>query len=271
MAEDTEDTVEAQDVQRHAVPEPLRDGSRVGLVHSAETTAGVNGPGLRYTVFLAGCPLRCQFCHNPDTQTMRLGQRTTVKRILAEVAKYVAFISPNGGLTLTGGEPLLQPDFVEDIFVGARDELGVHTTLDTSAANAHRASERLLDYTDLVLLDIKGGDPDLYTLVTGGGNMDDLLTFAARLRDRGTKMRIRFVLVPGLTDAPDNLERVADLCVDFGPSVDRVEVLPYHTLGVDKYTALGREYPLAGTPTPTQEQVQECVTVFRSRGLNTIV
>lgn len=266
-----EDTIEAHELHRHAVPEHLRDGSRVGLVHSAETTAGVNGPGLRYTVFLAGCPLRCQFCHNPDTQTMRLGQRTTAKRVLAEVEKYLAFISPDGGLTLTGGEPLLQPDFVEDIFVGARDELGVHTTLDTSAANAHRASDRLLEYTDLVLLDIKGGDPDLYTRVTGGGDMNDLLTFAARLREHETHMWIRFVLVPGLTDAPDNLERVADLCVDFGPTVDRVEILPYHTLGVDKYAALGREYPLAGTPTPTQEQVQECVEVFRSRGLNTIV
>ncbi len=245
----------------------LDDGSRIGFVHSSETTSGVNGPGLRYTLFLAGCPLRCLYCHNPDTQTMRLGQRTTAKRVITEVGRYRSFISRGGGLTVTGGEPLLQPSFVEDLFVGVKQEYGLHTALDTSAAGGHRASDRLLENTDLVLLDIKAGNPALYEQVSGGGALKDVLDFSARLVERGVHMWIRFVLVPGLTDAPEDVAEVADLTRDLGEVVDRVEVLPYHRLGVDKYAALGRAYPLLDTPPPTQESVDEALEIFRARGL----
>lgn len=172
----------------------LGDGSRIGFVHSAETTSGVNGPGLRYTVFLSGCPLRCLYCHNPDTQTIRLGERTTARRVIAEAGRYRAFISPGGGLTVTGGEPLLQPAFVEDLFVGAKEAYGLHTALDTSANGGHRASDRLLANTDLVLLDIKAGNPELYEQVSGGGKLSDVLAFAARLVDHKIAVWIRFVL-----------------------------------------------------------------------------
>ncbi len=195
-----------------ALPPELQDGSRVGFVHSAETTSGVNGPGPRYTVFLSGCPLRCLYCHNPDTQMMRLGDRTTVKRLLAEVAKYSAFISRDGGLTLTGGEPLQQPEFVADVFEGAKQELGLHTALDTSGMGGMRASDRLLDNLDLVLLDIKAGNPRRYAYVTSTGKFDELLQFAARLLERGTRLWIRFVLVPGLTDEPEHVDEVAAIC-----------------------------------------------------------
>jgi pyruvate formate lyase activating enzyme len=248
-------------------PGDVADGSRIGFVHSAETTSGVNGPGLRYTVFLSGCPLRCLYCHNPDTQTMRLGERTSARHVIEEAGRYRAFISHGGGLTVTGGEPLLQPAFVEDLFVGVKDAYGLHTALDTSANGGHRASERLLANTDLVLLDIKAGNAELYEKVSGGGSLSDVLAFSARLVDHELKVWIRFVLVPGLTDGPDEIAQVADLAADLGAIVDRVEVLPYHRLGVDKYAALGRAYPLLGTPTPTRESVDQALAIFRERGL----
>ncbi|MEI8080486.1 MAG: pyruvate formate-lyase-activating protein [Actinomycetes bacterium] len=254
----------------HNLPPELQDGSRVGFVHSSETTSGVNGPGLRYTVFVAGCPLRCLYCHNPDTQNMRLGQRTTVKRVLDDTARYGAFIAKDGGLTITGGEPLLQPDFVEDIFVGAKTDLGLHTCLDTSGMGGMRASDRLLEHTDLVLLDIKAGNPALYEKVTTYGDFSELMQFAGRLLDHGTRLWIRLVLVPGLTDSPENVAEVADICADLRDVIDRVEVLPYHTLGVAKYEALGRAYPLVGVPVPTKEQVNAALAIFRSRDLYAI-
>jgi pyruvate formate lyase activating enzyme len=249
------------------IPEELQDGTRVGFVHSAETTSGVNGPGVRYTVFLSGCPLRCMYCHNPDTQMMRLGQRTTVRRVLDETARYGAFLRNGGGLTVTGGEPLLQHEFLEDLFVGAKTELGLHTALDTSGMGGMKASDRLIEHTDLVLLDIKAGNDRRYRHVTGTGNFDALLAFADRLLESGTRLWIRFVLVPGLTDDPAHVAQVADICVHLAPVIDRVEVLPYHTLGKDKYEAVGRAYPLAHTPTPTPEQVADALQVFRDRGL----
>jgi pyruvate formate lyase activating enzyme len=243
------------------------DGSRIGFVHSAETTSGVNGPGLRYTVFLSGCPLRCLYCHNPDTQTMRLGERTTARRVIEEAGRYRAFIAHGGGLTVTGGEPLLQAAFVEDLFVGVKDAYGLHTALDTSANGGHRASDRLLANTDLVLLDIKAGNAALYEKVSGGGRLSDVLDFGSRLVDHRVTVWIRFVLVPDLTDGPDQIAEVADLAADLGTIVDRVEVLPYHRLGVDKYAALGRAYPLLGTPAPTRESVDRALAIFRERGL----
>lgn len=251
------------------LPPHLQDGSRVGFVHSAETTSGVNGPGLRYTVFLSGCPLRCLYCHNPDTQMQRLGDRTTVNRLLAETAKYQAFIS-HGGLTLTGGEPLQQAPFVEDVFVGAKEQLGLHTALDTSGMGGMRASDRLLAHADLVLLDIKAGNARRYSYVTQTGNFDELMAFADRLQRLGVRLWIRFVLVPGLTDEPEHVAEVADICLRLQSIIDRIEVLPYHTLGVDKYAALGRRYPLLNTPTPTPDQVAAALAIFEERGLEAI-
>jgi pyruvate formate lyase activating enzyme len=248
----------------------VADGSRVGFVHSAETTSGVNGPGLRYTVFLSGCPLRCLYCHNPDTQTMRLGERTTVRRVIEEAGRYKAFLTRGGGLTVTGGEPLLQAAFVEDLFIAAKAAYGLHTALDTSANGGHRASERLLANTDLVLLDIKAGSPALYERVSGGGRLSDVLDLAARLVQHGIAVWIRFVLVPGLTDAPADVADVADLCAEMGEVVERVEVLPYHRLGVAKYAALGRAYPLLDTPSPTRESVEATLAIFRERGLTAL-
>ena len=256
---------------RQNLPPELQDGSRVGHVHSAETTSGVNGPGVRYTVFFSGCPLRCLYCHNPDTQMMRLGDRTTVNRVLAEAKKYLPFISRGGGITITGGEPLQQPAFLEDIFVGAKTELGLHTALDTSGMGGAKASDRLLDHTDLVLLDIKAGNPRRYSYVTQTGDFDQLMAFAQRLKSKGIRLWIRFVLVPGLTADAENVGQVADICVGLQSVIDRIEVLPYHRLGVDKYTALGRSYALMDTEPPTPAEVEDALAIFRERDLEPIV
>ncbi len=188
-------------------------------------------------------------------------------RVIREAGRYLAFIRPRGGLTITGGEPLLQARFVEELFVGVKQEYGLHTALDTSANGGHRASDRLLAHTDLVLLDIKAGSDDLYRRVTGTGRLSDVTDFGARLLDRGVRVWIRFVLVPGLTDEAGEIEEVARIAEGMAEIIDRVEVLPYHRLGVEKYTALRREYPLGDTPSPTLESVEQAVTIFRAHGL----
>ena len=243
----------------------IDDGTRVGYVHSAETTSGVNGPGLRYTVFMSGCPLRCLYCHNPDTQPMRLGGATTVGRVIAEAARYRSFISRGGGLTVTGGEPLLQPRFVTELFRGVKERFAMHTALDTSGSLGARATDALLDLTDLVLLDIKSGLPETYRRVTSG-ELAPTLDFARRLSARGNHMWVRYVLVPGLTDETDNIAAVADFVATLD-GVDRVEIMPYHEFGEQKYEALGWTYRLADVEPPTKDQVRSAQEVFRSRGL----
>lgn len=245
---------------------PAADGSVRGYIHSTETVGSVNGPGVRYTVYLSGCPLRCLYCHNPDTWNMRLGEHVDAETVLADIGKYARFISVSGGgLTVSGGEPLLQPRFVTELFRGVRQRFGMHTALDTSGSLGDRASDDLLDLTNLVLLDIKSGKPETYRRVTSG-ELQPTLDFARRLSDRGTHMWVRYVLVPGLTDEPDNIAAVADVVATLR-SVDRVEISPYHEFGEQKYAALGWAYPLAGVEPPSKEQVRAAGDIFRERGL----
>jgi pyruvate formate lyase activating enzyme len=244
------------------------DETRVrGYIHSAETTGTVNGPGVRYTIYLSGCPLRCLYCHNPDTWEMRLGARTTVQAVVDDLAPYQVFArTTGGGLTASGGEPLLQPRFLTALFRQAKLQLGgMHTCLDTSGSLGARAGDDLLDATDLVLLDIKSGLPETYRRVTAG-ELEPTLRFARRLSDRGNRMWIRYVLVPGLTDEPDNIAAVARFAATLD-TVDRVEILPFHTLGSQKYEALGRTFPLRDTRSPTPEEVRAAQAVFESEGL----
>jgi pyruvate formate lyase activating enzyme len=245
---------------------PQLDGSVKGYVHSVETVGSVNGPGVRYTVYLSGCPLRCLYCHNPDTWEMRMGNHVDAETVLADVGKYATFISVSGGgLTVSGGEPLLQPRFVTALFGAVKQRWGMSTVLDTSGSLGARASDELLDLTDLVLLDIKSGDPETYRRVTSG-ELAPTLEFAGRLSDRRVPMWVRYVLVPGLTDAPANIAAVADV-VSGLRGVERVEVMPYHEFGAQKYEALGWTYRLADVEPPTTQQVQAAQDVFRSRGL----
>src|SRR6478736_2247609 len=202
----------------------------LGSVHSWELVTAVDGPGTRMTVFLSGCPLRCLYCHNPDTMEMRRGTDVSADDLLARVARYRGvFAATGGGLTISGGEPLMQPAFVRRLLRGAK-AMGIHTTIDTSGFLGAQCTPEMLDDVDLVLLDIKSGLPDTYRRVTGRA-LQPTLDFGRRLREHGTRTWVRFVLVPGLTDAPENVEAVAEHVVALGPVVERVEVLPFHQMG----------------------------------------
>ena len=249
--------------------EAEEDDPNVGFYHSYELTGAVNGPGMRFTLFVNGCPLRCQYCHNPDTWMMREGRRVTADRMMEEIGKYArALRISRGGLTITGGEPMLQIKFTGEIFRRAKHDFGLHTCLDTSGFLGDRASEEYLDNVDLVLLDIKSGDPATFRLVTSV-DIGNTLRFARRLSDRGNHMWIRFVLVPGLTDAAENVDAIADFVATL-KGVDRVEVLPFHQFGVPKWEELGVPYQLGDVRPPEPELVARVEGQFRSRGLNVV-
>jgi pyruvate formate lyase activating enzyme len=238
-------------------------------VHSWDLSTGVDGPGTRFVTFLSGCPLTCLYCHNPDTWRMRDGTRTSADDLIAEAAKYTTFISVSGGgATVSGGEPLLQPVFTGELLHRMKHELGLHTALDTSGFLGARATDSLLRDTDLVLLDIKSWDPDTCRRVTGRP-LQPTLDFARRLADLGQEVHVRFVLVPGLTDAPANMEGVAAFTAGLG-NVSRVDILPFHKLGEAKWQALAMPFTLHDTPSPTPDQVAEVRALFRSHGLNAI-
>jgi pyruvate formate lyase activating enzyme len=236
-------------------------------VHSWDVSTGVDGPGTRFVLFLAGCPLRCQYCQNPDSWHMRDGRRMTLDEILHEVQPYRRFLRvAHGGVTVSGGEPLLQSQFITRFFRQAH-EWSLSTALDTSGALGVRADDELLAVTDLVLLDIKSWDGALYRRLTGR-DLHPTLAFARRLAARGTPVRVRFVLVPGLTDEPDNVCGVARFAAGLG-NVERVDVLPFHRLGAAKYGELGMRFPLAHVDPPDGDLVARVVDRFRDAGLVT--
>lgn len=236
-----------------------------GRVHSWDLSTGVDGPGTRFVLFVNGCPLRCLYCANPDTWHMRDGRQATADEVMAEIEKYRAFINTaGGGVTITGGEPLLQPAFTASVLRRCK-EAGLHTALDTSGFLGARATDELLADTDLVLLDIKSFDVRTYRKLTGG-ELAPTLNFATRLNRLGSRMWIRYVLVPGWTDTPEAVDGLARFLVSLG-NVDRVEVLPFHKLGAAKYDALGLPFPLRDTPSPGPELVRRVREQFRERGL----
>jgi pyruvate formate lyase activating enzyme len=241
----------------------------IGYYHSYEITGSVNGPGIRFTLYLSGCPLRCQYCQNPDMWTLRNGRRVTVGRMLDEVAKYASFIrTAHGGITVSGGEPMLQIRFLQALLRRCKQDLGLHTAVDTSGFLGARASEDFLDLVDLFLLDIKAGDEELYHLVTSA-ELAPTLRFARRLSDRGNRMWVRYVLVPGLTDAADDVEKVARFTSTLA-HVERVEVLPFHQLGAGKWADLQLSYQLADVPPAAPELVRRVEDQFRAHGLTVV-
>ena len=229
-----------------------------GRIHSFESFGTVDGPGIRYVVFLQGCPLRCQYCHNPDTWAPG-GKEYTAEEVVRQALRYKNYFGEKGGVTVTGGEPLLQIDFVTELFTLLKEK-GIHTCVDTSGiafkkenAVSVEKHEKLLEVTDLFLLDIKHIDSEGHKSLTGQDNANTL-AFAKFLSERGKKTWIRHVLVPGITDDDEQLQKLREF-VDGLSSVEKIEVLPYHTLGVVKYEKLGMEYPLKDVSAPDKERV----------------
>lgn len=236
-------------------------------VHSWELVTAVDGPGTRMTLFLSGCPLRCQYCQNPDTWNQRDGVATPFETVLARVLRYRnVFAATGGGLTISGGEPLQQSAFVERL-VHEVSAAGIHTAIDTSGYLGRRASDSLLEDLDLVLLDVKSGRPDTYREVTGR-ELAPTIEFGDRLAARDVAVWVRFVLVPDLTDAPDNVDAVAEI-VSRWSNVQRVEVLPFHQMGSSKWERLGVDYPLEHTRAPEPELIDRVRNQFRAHGLVT--
>lgn len=237
----------------------------MGYVHSIEVGSFVDGPGTRFVVFLSGCPLRCRYCHNPDAWSCKPEQRRDAAHVLAQIERSAAFLrGGGGGVTISGGEPLAQAKFAHEILRGSK-RLGLHTALDTSGYLGERLSDEMLGDIDLVLLDIKSIDPDAYRELTGV-ELEPTLELAKRLSAMCQPMWIRFVLVPGLTDDPGQITRLARF-VSRLDSVERVEVLPFHQMAEHKWADLGLRYSLAKTPPPTAEQIAAAVHAFHAEGV----
>ncbi|WP_207482710.1 pyruvate formate-lyase-activating protein [Arenibaculum pallidiluteum] len=250
-----------------AAQHACHDG-REGWVHSVETGSTVDGPGLRYVLFLSGCPLRCLYCHNPDTRHMHDGTCTPAASILAEIELLSGFLRHgHGGVTLSGGEPLVQPAFCARIFRGCK-ELGLHTALDTSGFLGSHADDALLADTDLVLLDIKAFREATYRTLTGA-TLRPTLEFAERLSLMGKPIWLRYVLVPGLTDNADEIAGLAEFAAGLG-NVERVDVLPFHKMGEPKWRALGLPYRLGDTQPPSADLTERVYGMFRAAGLKTL-
>lgn len=231
-----------------------------GKIHSFESFGTVDGPGIRFVVFMQGCPLRCQYCHNPDTwdTACEPKYRMTPDELLAEVLRYKSFIA-KGGVTVSGGEPLLQSLFLRDFFQLCRKE-GIHTALDTSGFVCTPEAFSVLDFVDLVLLDIKTLDIDLHPVLTGV-KRDNTLRFWDELERRGIDTWIRHVIVPGLTDNDARLDTLAAYASLF-KTVRKVELLPYHTMGAYKYESLGLVYPLKGVEPLSKERLDNAKSIF---------
>ncbi len=236
----------------------------IGHIHSTESFGTVDGPGVRFVVFFQGCPLRCKYCHNPDTWEFGKGTERTAEDLMKEYDSYKEFLK-SGGITATGGEPLAQPEFLAELFALAKSK-GVHTCLDTSAGvyspEHHEAIDKALKYTDLVMLDIKHIDSAEHKKLTGIGN-EHILAFAEHLRDLGIPVWIRHVVVPGITDQHDELFALGEYLSTLS-NLKALDVLPYHDMAKPKYENLGIEYPLGDTPPLSKEEAIKAREIIMS-------
>ncbi|WP_233711223.1 pyruvate formate-lyase-activating protein [Lederbergia citrisecunda] len=242
-------------------------------IHSVESCGTVDGPGLRYVIFTQGCLLRCLYCHNPDTWTFGNGEgkEISVDELMKDIKDYLPFLqASNGGVTVSGGEPLLHVDFLIDLFTECK-KLGIHTAIDSSGGCFTRKErfihslDRLMEVTDLVLLDLKQIDEKKHKNLTSVSNKH-ILDFAHYLQEKKKPVWVRHVLVPGLTDDEEDLKRLGAFIRTL-TNVEKVEILPYHQLGVYKYEALGIEYPLKGVETPADEKVRWAYNILTNSNI----
>lgn len=229
-------------------------------IHSFESFGTVDGPGIRFVVFMQGCPLRCKYCHNPDSWNFGAGKEYTAEEVFKAAMKYKNYWGEKGGVTVTGGEPLSQIDFLTELFTLLKKQ-NVHTCIDTSGnpfdkenAELMGKFDKLMSVTDLVLLDIKEIDDEKHTNLTGKSNKNTL-DFAKYLSEKGIKTWVRYVLVPGISDDRKDMEKLKEFIGTLS-NVEKVEVLPYHTMGEAKYKKLGIPYPLSGVKPPDEESLK---------------
>lgn len=237
-----------------------------GHIHSIESFGSVDGPGVRFVIFVQGCTMRCQFCHNPDSWQLNQGDEMSAEELLRQAVRFRPYWGDEGGITVSGGEALLQMDFLIELFTLAHRD-NINTCLDTSAAPYRPDDDAwmskfdaLMKVTDTVLLDIKEIRDDAHRRLTGHGNKN-ILACARHLSDLNVPVWIRHVLVPGITDNDADLHELRRF-IDSLNNVKRVEVLPYHTLGVYKYEKLGLPYPLQGVNAPTRERIENAESIL---------
>lgn len=243
----------------------------MGKVHSIETFGTVDGPGVRYVVFFQGCPMRCQYCHNPDTWNLEDGQEMSAQELIERLERNKAFYR-TGGITATGGEPMLQIDFLTELFTMAKEK-GIHTCLDTSGVmfpedrqgESFLKVQKLMQVTDLVMLDIKHIEEEGHKQLTGHSN-HHILSFAEYLKEIGKPVWIRHVVVPGITFEENLLIKLGEYLGTLS-NMEKLEVLPYHALGAVKYENLGMDYVLKDTPQLMKQQAKEAEEMIR-KGMN---
>jgi len=237
-----------------------------GYVHSYETSSRYDGPGVRAVLFLSGCLLRCSYCHNPDTWHLKDGTYVSAQHVIDRLRSFApALRKLDGGLTISGGEPMVQIDFTRRILAAAQD-MGLHTAIETSGFLGHKADEKFLSCVDLVLLDIKSSDPETYRIATGR-ELAPTLRFAEKLASIGKPVWVRFTLVPGLTDDPANVEGIGRLVAPM-KNVQWVEVQPFHQMGAFKWKAMGIPYKHADTGAATRNLVNRVLDQLRATGCN---
>ncbi len=231
----------------------------IGYIHSKESFGTVDGPGIRYVLFMQGCPMRCLYCHNPDTWKTGQGTPITADEILTEFNKNKSFYS-KGGITVSGGEPLMQIDFLTELFKKAKEK-NIHTCIDTSGVTFNKDDggylsklDELLEFTDLIMLDIKHIDSDKHKELTGKDNKN-ILEFAEYVDKKNIDLWIRHVVVPGYTDSPENLYNLGKY-IGRLKNLKALDVLPYHTMGVNKYKELGIPYKLEGVKALTKTDAE---------------
>lgn len=240
-----------------------------GRVHSFETLGTVDGPGIRFVIFLQGCALRCQYCHNPDTWKINEGEEYTVDDLMFEIKKYKTYMeASSGGVTFTGGDPLVQAEFLTELAKKCKEE-GISVVVDTSGFILNDKVKELYKYTDLVLLDIKSFDEETYQLVSGG-KLSPTLETLDHLKEKNIEVWVRYVVVPELTDDLESIKALSNHLDDF-PNVTKIEPLAFHKMGEYKWEELGEEYKLKDTKEPKKELMEEVKKIFKTNGKNVII
>lgn len=239
-------------------------GKPAGFVHSFDVGSAVDGPGIRFTLFVSGCQFHCLYCHNPDTWHIHSGKLWSIDDVIEEIGKYSHFLNLSGGLTISGGEPLFQAYFVNEIFRLVKQKFSLHTALDTQGHLAQYLADDWFDNVDLILLDIKHIDPVKHLQITGQA-LQPTLDFANRLSALGKKMWIRYVLVPGYTDDPFDIKHLGDFVSNL-QGVERVEIMPFHKMGEHKWSELDISYQLANVSTPSNEEIEVVKKILKDQG-----